>query len=1337
MTKNYYILLLLVCISICKSDKASPKNLRKLDKKNLSFSKAENLVAENKGLKFDIVIGETSDLDAETDYLLTILCNSDKSNINKINKVSAKCRYKNSETSHKLECKYDEYDVPYYGLIQLPKSANVLSTDTDTISLQLSSEVTLTQNVQLTYEKTEIEYTSSGTTHFNLQIYATGSSLSNSAFYQVDISKDSKNIIGNCTYSTYLSCVVNGGNTNLIKLLKDKANGSVNWIYTGTSTDFEKTQLIKFTAYNVLGYNSKYEESKWTFSLLESSCNINKAGYYFSIQVLLDKEGESDDITALAICTTTTNEYHQTCEIEKMLEPSTGTQGESDLVYLTTNQEGSTFSSTDSSLNANKIISREMTLTFVGAYELKYESSKWHFKIKISDDGLRNGLNVTVDVLWNDNDYTQGTCTHENKVLSCMRVKSQGQQDDELIYLSFERKYGSITWKDNSSGKTKIPLAVELSNIASYYLKFENSKWTFKIDAKCSQHKIPADSLIIVDISYGSSEEKTTANCEKNSEAAVNGQTTFTCECSSLTSSEDSQLFKLINKESGSVTWSGNNIPVSIARKIEFNFVKAYNMELIYNSSTKKWSFDIDFENTEGLNLQTSDTFSLDISRSTSSGFTDITGTCKLKAENTNTFSCDYSYSYDAIKTYVLFIRTTKHIDPKTINWIGGISGTYSQIYLKAELNFLKGTLSYANNKWNLNIDITVQTPTDGLLADSKLLIDITQDGIDKTMDCFAGTNLLKCDTTISNESAGTLPSFILKRIKSTSSTVSWVNTQTDNTFYYFYLVAGLDCNKAEHLKFEDNKWKFELDTSIPVKNIIKIDILYGDADSTATCVKEYDKVLCTVDYASQNKNTLVKIKRNKSSESTVTWKNLLEDKEIIADTQLNVESVKHLSYESNHKWEFKMNVIDCDLPLNSAVQIDLEYKSGSSTQPETATCILTSQTVLTCIPDVDSQLASDTFTISSSKNKGSVTYSSTSDKLIFQNSKNLAFEKVYDLTLKENDWEFKVKVTDTNLNNDESIDIDVKLNSRKKTAQCKHRDKILTCTIAKTNNSDKIVLMNNDDNQDLVWSNLDDDIRLYISYYVKFDNVYGGFYENKWQFNLKYSTTTNTIDAIGGYTLLDITVDNRNEKAECEIAQKYLLCVSQHSSQKEDENLKIYGSSLLGTVSFSSSISDAKKTIKPLSIILKDTQISDFDPSNALIKFKIKGTLEDDDDNEFEIADKTMTGVQVVVTKKTGTKEESDAICLTNEINDSPVELSCEVSGTVNEDEDNVDIKVDSDGKSNYVKFSSIKENIKVYNHEDKKEEQNNNGEDGTKTDTVTKTTDKKLIQMKNLKEE
>ena len=74
-------------------------------------------------------------------------------------------------------------------------------------------------------------------------------------------------------------------------------------------------------------------------------------------------------------------------------------------------------------------------------------------------------------------------------------------------------------------------------------------------------------------------------------------------------------------------------------------------------------------------------------------------------------------------------------------------------------------------------------------------------------------------------------------------------------------------------------------------------------------------------------------------------------------------------------------------------------------------------------------------------------------------------------------------------------------------------------------------------------------------------------------------------------------------------------------------------------------------------------------------------------------------------MTKKNGIKTPLDAICFTNSINDgeSAIVLSCEASGTVNENEDKLYIKVDSDGKSNYITFSSIKENIKIINYEDK----------------------------------
>ena len=359
MTKNYYILLLLICFSFSKSLKGIARNLRNLDeKKTLSFSEANTLTNVNKALKFEVILNETPDLQTDIDYSLTILYKS--------NKVSAICKYTPDSSTQKLNCEYN-CDELYYGMIELPKSSD--AQNSDTISLQLNSKVTLQQEVELTYEKATIEYISSGTTKYNLQIYAKTAedgALSDGAFYQVDVSKNGENIIGNCTYSNEngcLNCEIKGSNTDLIKLLKEREKGSIKW-KVEDSIDFDKTVLLKFTAGYILGYDIEFDNNKWKFNLRESSCNIKKEGYSFSIKVFLDKDG-SDDVNALAICTTTNNAYLQTCEIETILDSESGTQSESDLVYLSPSQEGATFSVTDNSLSEYKIISRKMTLTFV------------------------------------------------------------------------------------------------------------------------------------------------------------------------------------------------------------------------------------------------------------------------------------------------------------------------------------------------------------------------------------------------------------------------------------------------------------------------------------------------------------------------------------------------------------------------------------------------------------------------------------------------------------------------------------------------------------------------------------------------------------------------------------------------------------------------------------------------------------------------------------------------------------------------------------------------------------------------------------------------------------
>ena len=875
MKKRCFILLILVCFSVTNVTGNSSKNLRILAPIELAFNKAENLVNDNKILKFDIILDGTPDLEESKIYKLTILYKS--------NKVSASCSY----SEEKLSCQYDCNEF-YFGSIQLPKSTEALADDE--INLKLTSEITLLQNVELNYDETSIEYVATSPTHYVFQIKLKETTdLQDGAIYQVDIIKNGNNEIADFTYTSStksINCEIKGGVNDLIKIPKEKIKGSVSWVYEGTEEEFEKMQLLKFKVTFISGYDLDYSSNKWIFKIKESSTNVHKEGYYFTINTILKKE--SQDVHALAICSTTSQVYVQTCEVEKIIEPSTSSQDSSDLVCLSDNQEGASISVSDNSLAPKTLIPRLISLTFNKAYDLKFENSKWYFKIKIDNEGLRNGLNVTVDLIWEDQSNI-GNCVHEDKILTCVRNKYQGQQEDELIYLSFTKKVGSVTWtnkNEQEDDKIKIPLEAQLTHVASYYLKYENEKWTFKIDFKPKVHVIAKGSIITVDIFYDS-DKKTTATCDLKVRAQLGYVSTFSCECNLDSNIKNLQL---INKEtesggeteSGTIDWDGYTEPYPIEKKIEFKFVKSYNLKFVQSPLT--WSFDIDFEDPKELNPQPSQSYSVDISY-TDGGtrYYDTTAACNLKQKDILTFHCEYnpSTTKNLAQKYILYMRTTKTVNPKTINWIEGISD-YNQMITNIELIFKKGTLEY-NNNWILEIEVDIPENVE-LLDKSKVIIGLNKiDLSEQTIECIASsTNLLTCDTNIKGESADILPSYTLKK-DSTSSSVIWTNTETDNKFYYFYLVTNLDFNSADNLIFstENQKWKFNLDTSeFPDKSIIIIDILKNDASSTSTCIKE-STISCEINEGTQDKTPLIKINHIKSDLSTITWNNLSENKDV------------------------------------------------------------------------------------------------------------------------------------------------------------------------------------------------------------------------------------------------------------------------------------------------------------------------------------------------------------------------------------------------------------------------------------------------------------------------
>ena len=1322
MIKSHYILLLLVCFSFTNSDKISSKNLRKLVGTNLSFSRGENLRYESNQLKFDLVLSEAPSL-SNGNYQLTIKI--------KDQKVSSTCTYASTEPK-KLSCVYNS-NVPHYASIVFPDKNSVLNTDT--ISIQRSSPLTLytTNTISLTYKNAVMQISQEGYDYiYNIQVYLDDPqnqiSLTDQSYLDLGLDLVSGYSVAGCTYSSsskMLDCNVIGNKNNKVKFITDKKNGAIKW----TNNEFsDESVILKLEAQtNIYGYNLDFINNQWNFNIYMTNSNMGFTGYYYKMNVILKKTDNSQQ-TANALCYRTSANAHK-CTL------SEGTQAKDDLVYINHIQTESTLSFKNNFLTEDKIMSRIITLKFIDAYGLKYQNYKWNFNIKAEAEGeaasiIRDGLNVTVALSSASTNYT-ASCIYmsANEIFSCKWDKGSGQDATDLISLVPQKSVGSVTWsnKKDSTEYIKIPLDIELTHVSSFDLFYEENKWVFRINAKPSV-QIPGQSFIKIDILYDTN-KYTLAECVGISTAggsvSANGQTTYVCECDTLGDTVSFQISNTQNK--GSVTWKSLSEPITIQKRLGFKFIKAYNLEIIYTTSEKKWIFEIEYQNPNNLNLATSTEYKIDIV-SSSSTTTDYkkpgSAKCSLKEGSPGILSCGCDiFITDEVKDVVLYISKSKTFTEEYIIWTEGFVGEYYQMNLKTQLKFVKGILSNTN-KWYLNID--VNDPKEGTLPiNSKLTVAVTEGSTDKSIECFVISRLLlKCDTGLSS-AVSDLPQYSVKKEGSSTSSVTWTNEDSDTAFDYLYLSTTLEYKSDDGWSFSTNIWTFNLETStFPDKTKIIIDVLYAGSPSTATCTKDSTKspgaILCEVDKEGQSKNDLVKISYIKSEQSTITWttNSLSGHKDITLLAKLNVNNANHLFYrESINKWEFKMNLESTDIPLNSMVKVAVEYQST----PGTATCIHESQNILTCTVDAANQNSDGTLALSSPPDDCVLcaTYIGTPPSTI-QIPKKLVFEKAYDLTLSEgNKWQFKIQLSEANIEDNTNVNADVRLNGIDSLSLCSYTSstKTLVCKIDKTSSADRIILINKGSDQSVAFYKLDE-YELYISYKIKYINYYGGFHENRWKFNLKYDRTDETISVNNNYALLDILVGTQKSTALCLITEIFLMCESKHSGQSKDDQIKLAKSLDLGTVTLSN-LPETIETLTPISIRIEKPHISNFNANDKIV-FTITGDLKNSPENI--IAENTITGVEIVV----GNNNPIDALCMTNSINNSPVNLDCEASGSVNKDEEDVYIKIDSNGKSKYITFDSITENISIYkipsNPEESQPAQESKPSEGGKTPEESK---------------
>ena len=643
--------------------------------------------------------------------------------------------------------------------------------------------------------------------------------------------------------------------------------------------------------------------------------------------------------------------------------------------------------------------------------------------------------------------------------------------------------------------------------------------------------------------------------------------------------------------------------------------------------------------------------------------------------------------------------------------------------------------LKYETNKWKFIIKPLNITPFEGT---KELDILINEDS--GYANCnINNDNLVICEV-YSDEIKNTDLIRLCKDNTESETEIKMYDVHNDGIPFNI----NLEFIQAYDLIFDNEKknWYFKIkakinnDIIIPDGSTFSTDIIYekikGEInEDVAFCSQDGNIenniiiLLCRPEYK-VNETVSISLNEVKNIYSNITWTKPISVDDLIImldNAELDVIKVDNLKYIiSEKKWYFNMYVSDLsdtDLFVNSKIKIDLIYNN----EEILGTCILKENNKLECFPDYENQNDNDIIIISPIKKNGGVTFINRKIKLKFE--VKLTYEKYYDLKFIDSKWEFKIKLSNNDIEDGDIIPIDILVDGLINYADCTLNNNILLCQVKRNdqNMKNRIKLLNNVQNSYLKWTNLPEIVDMYIIYEISFINVYGGFYENKWKFNIHYENIDGQTKIYDNYVLLDILVNDLESRALCEITYySFLKCISNHENQQKNDVVKIAGNKMpnLGTVYFEQNLNDEQKIINFLSLKIKYQSV-EIEINDTKYEFVIKGRL--NEELEYEVEKDTITEIEIISNNK-----KTEVVCLTNNIKPDIINyvvyLYCSTEIENIPDLEIVSINIDQNGFSKYIHFNS-KENILMKTtdeNENPNEENTNENEDLNEEDNKDK---------------
>ena len=631
----------------------------------------------------------------------------------------------------------------------------------------------------------------------------------------------------------------------------------------------------------------------------------------------------------------------------------------------------------------------EIELTFVHTYDFnEIPLRRATFRLIANGEGLENGLIYPVKVRQKRGYKNMGgmfdkvtfvSCYYNNDMFYCDWYNKNGaiNTDQDYIYLKLLAEGDMIKWKNPNEYEIILKHSYNIYYNKLMYCYYDNKNKYYKYSIALTRNPDNVNIKYVMDLTYN--------NVPTYGLCTVVKDKTLDCYTANKIGNSDDEIFVIKQRTRGNSYWMYLDENLKIY-PFDFDYADVLYIYGLKINTDGKWEFNVKYSQISGFEGSSA---TIDIILDGAEN----TASCSITDVPNQILRCESGAS-SALKLITLNDEWVSREHLRLMNTVNnGIPLISSLTFVKAySLNYENGWSFYLNAK--IPDGSSIQIP-----SKSTFSIDIkyNEDSTNKEELAFCtennrdGDNVMNLHCVPQNHISPYSLIKLSEAPKTTYASVTWTpGISSADTIIYLDLELDVEYVTMPEFDPVNNKWKFEIvfsnDDPLPIGAQIKIDIKYGNDDTTATCeLIDQKKFECTPDVSPQNANDKFTITPTKS-QGTVSFRNSPETLEFII--VLYYLKASNFDTDDSSTYSFEIELSKTNMKEGGNIDIDILIKNN----PSKAKCTHNSNK-LNCeftYEGEEGEEELDTIKVKNDKTNGDFRWYNIPDEVVLINQNNL-----------------------------------------------------------------------------------------------------------------------------------------------------------------------------------------------------------------------------------------------------------------------------------------------------------------------------------------------------------